>query len=50
VPHRVHGGELPVTDELAASCLSLPIYPELGADGVDRVSEAVHDVLAGAHV
>ncbi len=50
VPHRVHGGELPVTDELAASCLSLPIYPELGDDGVDRVSEAVHDVLAGAHV
>jgi dTDP-4-amino-4,6-dideoxygalactose transaminase len=50
VPHRVHGGELPVTDELAASCLSLPIYPELGDEGVDRVAEALHDVLAGAHV
>jgi len=50
VEHRVQGGELPVTDELAASCLSLPIYPELGEDGVDRVAEAVHDVLAGAHV
>jgi dTDP-4-amino-4,6-dideoxygalactose transaminase len=49
-PHRVQGGELPVTDELAATCLSLPIYPELGDDGVDRVAGAVHDVLAGAHV
>ena len=50
VRHRVQGGELPVTDELAATCLSLPIYPELGDDGVDRVAGAVHDVLAGAHV
>jgi dTDP-4-amino-4,6-dideoxygalactose transaminase len=50
VPHRVHGGELPVTDQLAATCLSLPIYPELGDDGVDRVAEAVQGVLAGAHV
>jgi dTDP-4-amino-4,6-dideoxygalactose transaminase len=49
-PHRVQGGELPVTDALAATCLSLPIYPELGDDGVARVTEAVHDVLAGAHV
>jgi dTDP-4-amino-4,6-dideoxygalactose transaminase len=48
--HRVQGGELPVTDALAASCLSLPIYPELGDGGVARVTEAVHDVLAGAHV
>ena len=50
VPHRVQGGELPVTDALAATCLSLPIYPELGDDGVAHVTEAVHDVLAGAHV
>jgi dTDP-3-amino-3,4,6-trideoxy-alpha-D-glucose transaminase len=50
VEHRVHGGELPVTDELAATCLSLPIYPELGDERVDRVAGAVHDVLAGAHV
>jgi dTDP-3-amino-3,4,6-trideoxy-alpha-D-glucose transaminase len=50
VRHRVQGGELPVTDELAATCLSLPIYPELGDDGVDRVAAAVGDVLAGAHV
>ena len=49
-PHRVHGGELPVTDELAAMCLSLPVYPELGEDGVTRVTEAVRDALAGAHV
>ena len=50
VEHRVQGGALPVTDELAATCLSLPIYPELGDDGVDRVAAAVHDALAGAHV
>jgi dTDP-4-amino-4,6-dideoxygalactose transaminase len=48
--HRVQGGELPVTDELAATCLSLPIYPELGDEGVDRVAGALHDALAGAHV
>jgi len=50
IPHRVLGGALPVTDELARTCLSLPIYPELGDDGVDRVAAAVGDVLAGAHV
>jgi dTDP-3-amino-3,4,6-trideoxy-alpha-D-glucose transaminase len=50
VGHRAQGGELPVTDELAATCLSLPIYPELGDEGVDRVAGAVRDVLAGAHV
>jgi dTDP-3-amino-3,4,6-trideoxy-alpha-D-glucose transaminase len=33
---RVHG-QLPVTDRVSAECLSLPLYPELGIDGVDRV-------------
>jgi dTDP-4-amino-4,6-dideoxygalactose transaminase len=50
VEHRVLDGTLPVTDELAASCLSLPIYPELGEDGVAAVAAAVQDALAGAHV
>ena len=36
-PHRVQGGELRVTDELAATCLSLPIYPELGEVDMRRV-------------
>jgi dTDP-4-amino-4,6-dideoxygalactose transaminase len=49
-PHRVLDGELPVTDELAATCLSLPIYPELGEDGVARVTQAMRDALTGAHV
>jgi dTDP-3-amino-3,4,6-trideoxy-alpha-D-glucose transaminase len=49
--HRVHGGELPVTDELAATCLSLPIYPELSGVDVDRVTGALASslrVAAGA--
>jgi dTDP-3-amino-3,4,6-trideoxy-alpha-D-glucose transaminase len=43
--HRVVGGSLPVTDELAATCLSLPIYPELGDDGVDAVTAALTGAL-----
>ena len=49
--HRVHGGELPVTDEVAATCLSLPIYPEMTGEDVERVSGALAaslGVTAGA--
>jgi dTDP-4-amino-4,6-dideoxygalactose transaminase len=41
VEHRVAGGALPVTDELAATCLSLPIYPEMSEGQVDTVIGAV---------
>jgi dTDP-4-amino-4,6-dideoxygalactose transaminase len=34
-------GDLPVTEAWAAECLSLPIYPELSADQVERVVLAV---------
>jgi dTDP-4-amino-4,6-dideoxygalactose transaminase len=37
--------ELPVTDELAARVLSLPIYPALADDDVDRIVE----LIATAH-
>ncbi|HUZ83343.1 MAG TPA: DegT/DnrJ/EryC1/StrS family aminotransferase [Gaiellales bacterium] len=49
--HRVQDGALPVTDELAATCLSLPIYPELSDDAVARVAGALTaavGVAAGA--
>jgi dTDP-3-amino-3,4,6-trideoxy-alpha-D-glucose transaminase len=39
---------LAVTDEVAAHCLSLPLYPELGDNGVDRVLEAVTSTLLAA--
>jgi dTDP-3-amino-3,4,6-trideoxy-alpha-D-glucose transaminase len=39
---------LGITDELAATCLSLPLYPELGDGGVDRVLEALASALLTA--
>ncbi|HEX4525866.1 MAG TPA: DegT/DnrJ/EryC1/StrS family aminotransferase [Gaiellaceae bacterium] len=40
-----HGSSLTVTEEVAATCLSLPLYPELGTDDVDRVSDALRELL-----
>jgi dTDP-4-amino-4,6-dideoxygalactose transaminase len=34
-------GDLPVTEELARTCLSLPLYPELTDDQLDRVVAAM---------
>ena len=39
VEHRI-AGDLAVTERLASTCLSLPIYPELGEDDVRRVLDA----------
>jgi dTDP-4-amino-4,6-dideoxygalactose transaminase len=50
--HRQHayrdyrGSELPVTDAVAASVVSLPIYPGLADEAVERIA----DVIASAHV
>jgi dTDP-4-amino-4,6-dideoxygalactose transaminase len=38
---RGAAGGLTVTERLAATCLSLPLYPELGADQVDHVLEVL---------
>jgi dTDP-4-amino-4,6-dideoxygalactose transaminase len=38
-------GPLAVTEALAESVLSLPLYPELGDSGVDRVSAALAEAL-----
>jgi dTDP-3-amino-3,4,6-trideoxy-alpha-D-glucose transaminase len=37
---RIHG-DLAVTERVSAECLSLPLYPELGIDGIERVVAAV---------
>ena len=42
---RAGSGSFEVTEEVAASCLSLPLYPELGAEGADRVSSALLALL-----
>ncbi len=34
-------GSLPVSEALSAEVLSLPVYPELGADRVERVAERI---------
>jgi dTDP-4-amino-4,6-dideoxygalactose transaminase len=39
VEHRIVG-DLAVTDRLASTCLSLPIFPELGEDDVRRVLDS----------
>jgi dTDP-4-amino-4,6-dideoxygalactose transaminase len=36
---------LAVTERVATSCLSLPLYPELGDDGVARVIDALEPLL-----
>jgi dTDP-4-amino-4,6-dideoxygalactose transaminase len=36
---------LKVTERVATTCLSLPLYPELGAEGVDRVLETLRPLL-----
>jgi dTDP-4-amino-4,6-dideoxygalactose transaminase len=35
-------GDMSITDELAATVLSLPLYPELGEEGAQRVCAAIH--------
>jgi dTDP-4-amino-4,6-dideoxygalactose transaminase len=42
---RPGAGPLDVTERVAATCLSLPLYPELGDDGVDRVVELLEPML-----
>lgn len=39
-------GTMEVTDGLAGSVLSLPLFPELGDDGVDRVVSALESAVA----
>ena len=41
-------GSFPVTEQVAARVLSLPMYPELRPDQVERVAEELRDVLASA--
>ncbi len=38
-------GQFPVTEKLATTCLSLPMYPELGEAAVDRVVAALRGAL-----
>jgi dTDP-4-amino-4,6-dideoxygalactose transaminase len=40
-------GDFPVSERLAREALSLPIYPELAPEDVDRVAEAVAAFYAG---
>src|SRR5499427_9353879 len=41
-------GSFPVTEEAAGRLLSLPMYPELRPDQVERVAEELRDVLSSA--
>ena len=42
---RAEGG-LETTEALAREVLSLPLYPELGEEGVDRVCSAIERAIA----
>jgi dTDP-4-amino-4,6-dideoxygalactose transaminase len=37
-------GELPVTEEIARTCVSLPLYPEMPPEHVERVATALREV------
>ncbi len=37
-------GDLPVTEEISRTCVSLPLYPEMPADAPRRVAEAIRRV------
>ncbi len=39
-------GEFPVCEDVARRSLALPFYPELGEDGVERVVDALRQLLA----
>ncbi|HEX9080027.1 MAG TPA: DegT/DnrJ/EryC1/StrS family aminotransferase [Desulfuromonadaceae bacterium] len=41
------GVALPVAEEVASRCMSLPIYPEMPDDAVRLVAETVREALAG---
>lgn len=45
-PFRGEAWDLPVTDELTKTCVSLPMYPELTPEQVKRVVNAVRDFQA----
>lgn len=36
--------DLPVTEQVASDCLSLPVHPSLSRDDLERIVEAVNDV------
>ena len=44
---QCRGVSLPVTELIAARCMSLPIYPEMTNEQVDQVIAAVRGALAG---
>ena len=39
------GSSFPVTESVAARCLSLPIYPELSNDAVDEICCGIRQAL-----
>jgi dTDP-4-amino-4,6-dideoxygalactose transaminase len=42
---RWRGGGLPVSERVASTCLSLPLYPELADDDADRVVDTLRSAL-----
>ena len=40
-------GDMPVTERLASEVLSLPMYPELTDDQIDRVTASIRDFMKG---
>ena len=40
-------GDFPVAEKAARECLSLPIYPELADEQIERVAAVIHDFFKG---
>jgi dTDP-4-amino-4,6-dideoxygalactose transaminase len=43
----LRAGSLPVTERVAAGCLSLPMFPELSQSAVGRVADAIREFFDG---
>jgi hypothetical protein len=44
-----HPGEFPNAERIGRETITLPLFPTMTTDDVDRVVDAVEDILAGAH-
>jgi dTDP-4-amino-4,6-dideoxygalactose transaminase len=42
-----HEGDFPVAERLSQQALSIPVYPELTNEGIDRVARAIADFVGG---
>jgi dTDP-4-amino-4,6-dideoxygalactose transaminase len=45
-----HAGQFPNAEQIGRETVTLPLFPAMQLSDVDRVVEAVNEVIAGAHI